>query len=93
MLDNFGNFASWTEWSLAFNLFFEWRPDPADASKKIQARCSLASHVLSRAASDRVGRNKACDGLVRHRGCAGMQNIRSRLIWSVVAAWLEPPPA
>ena len=42
MLDNFGNFASWTEWSLTFLLFFEWRPDPADASKKIQARSSLA---------------------------------------------------
>ncbi len=38
MLDNFGNFASWTEWSLAFNLFFEWRPDPNDPSKRIQAR-------------------------------------------------------
>jgi peroxygenase len=36
MLDNFGNFASWTEWSLAFNLFSEMRPDPENPAKNIQ---------------------------------------------------------
>ena len=38
MLDNFGNFASWTEWSLAFNLFSEPMADPANPSNKIQVR-------------------------------------------------------
>ena len=36
MLDNFGNFASWTEWSLAFALFSETRPNPVDPTQKIQ---------------------------------------------------------
>ncbi len=60
MLDNFGNFASWTEWSLAFNLFFKWRPDPKDPSKRIQARSSLAWGVVARAVGVETGRHYVC---------------------------------